>query len=487
MRETGVVRKALSGEEAAPYIGFARTLLGGMKARMQLGGLAQDTMTRSLPDGTTIRVRSIFGQDQIEILAPVPTTAPREEVEIAIPVPESVTLSQPKLDDELVFTGLVVCGNINYGGFRAFRWMQGPGATILPLAAGTTQSKAFAISQDGTTVVGSCFDDAGNIFAVRWKANNAVEVLGAGSGLMEATGVNKDGTVICGHGVLDGIRSRMWVWKAKTGIVQLPNSFQIGTEPGPAISRSGKIIAGSSEYAFTRMEWDAPSFPSYALPWIHPKHAGLDGVTELIEYSGEAATWTAGAGPNVLPDPGLQFTTHSKDEFDITINFWPDQVYTYRSPFDNVPAGVSDSGVVVGTRDGDTGFIWSPASGYDWLSPPRLTTRDATHDTSQAACITANGKAVGGSDFVGEEVLPYGWVRNATGKHMLGLGMVFAIGENGAIAGGGGGPNAANYDFVPVLWRLNGTTTILNMPDGALDGTVTGIATPVTTISTAQQ
>lgn len=75
-RETGVIRKRLSGQEAAPYMGMARTLLGGMKNRMQLGGLQQLKQTINLPNGTEITVSSIFGNDTVQIFVPVPVSAP---------------------------------------------------------------------------------------------------------------------------------------------------------------------------------------------------------------------------------------------------------------------------------------------------------------------------------------------------------------------------------------------------------------------------
>jgi hypothetical protein len=72
MREFREVRKDLSGDEAAPYIGLARTLLGQLKNRMAQGGLAQLARTVTLPDGTTISVASRLGQDTVRIIAAAP-------------------------------------------------------------------------------------------------------------------------------------------------------------------------------------------------------------------------------------------------------------------------------------------------------------------------------------------------------------------------------------------------------------------------------
>jgi hypothetical protein len=91
MREYGVVRKGLTGdgadpaatEAASPYIGTARTLLGQMKNRMQLGGVTHLSRTVNLPDGTTIQVTSSNGQDTIRInAASTPRPAVREEAHV---------------------------------------------------------------------------------------------------------------------------------------------------------------------------------------------------------------------------------------------------------------------------------------------------------------------------------------------------------------------------------------------------------------------
>lgn len=83
MRETGPVSKRLDGDEAAPYMGAARTLLGQLKNSMKFNHLLQGSRSVTLPDGVQIKVRSIFGQDFVDIVAVPATSAQNAPVSVA--------------------------------------------------------------------------------------------------------------------------------------------------------------------------------------------------------------------------------------------------------------------------------------------------------------------------------------------------------------------------------------------------------------------
>jgi len=82
MREFGPARKELSGEEAAPYIGVARVLLGKLKNDMAFNKLSWGTRQQQLEDGTVIAVTSMYGADTFRILAPVPPPPPVLNAEV---------------------------------------------------------------------------------------------------------------------------------------------------------------------------------------------------------------------------------------------------------------------------------------------------------------------------------------------------------------------------------------------------------------------
>lgn len=73
MRETGVVRFQTSGNKAVveTYIGEARKQLGILKDRMAAFGMQDLAHQRTYADGTIVTVRSCYGQDTIQIDAPV--------------------------------------------------------------------------------------------------------------------------------------------------------------------------------------------------------------------------------------------------------------------------------------------------------------------------------------------------------------------------------------------------------------------------------
>lgn len=125
MRETGPIRADFFGDidTAKAHLGHARTLLGILKNRMSQGGLSQLSRTYDLEDGTSISVRSVFGQDSVIITSPVvPVVAEKSQdnkivrkEEFATEIP---TLWLSHTDDnayefstrDKVFTGRLVTG-----------------------------------------------------------------------------------------------------------------------------------------------------------------------------------------------------------------------------------------------------------------------------------------------------------------------------------------------------------------------------------------
>jgi hypothetical protein len=94
MREYREVRKDTPGDEAAPYIGVARTLLGVLKNRMVMGGIATLSSTTRLPDGAVITCMSVHGQDTIRIVPPpgaTPAAPPQHATLPPLPAAPTVT------------------------------------------------------------------------------------------------------------------------------------------------------------------------------------------------------------------------------------------------------------------------------------------------------------------------------------------------------------------------------------------------------------
>ena len=128
MRDSGPVRKDVTSDTDAAvpteYIGVARTLLGQLKGRMEAGGLAQLTRSVNLPDGTSITVASIHGQDTIRVYRPeaVAPGAAQEappQPEIEAPAPEELPPRPTQFictpgPDSAVFSTALDCYNTQY-------------------------------------------------------------------------------------------------------------------------------------------------------------------------------------------------------------------------------------------------------------------------------------------------------------------------------------------------------------------------------------
>lgn len=101
MRETGIIRKAYGGDtdSAQMYVSMARTQLGILKNLMSFQNLQQLSRTVTLANGVVVSVRSIFGQDAVDIYVPPGSEAVGgEEQKIVSAVDHAVdyvTMSMP--------------------------------------------------------------------------------------------------------------------------------------------------------------------------------------------------------------------------------------------------------------------------------------------------------------------------------------------------------------------------------------------------------
>lgn len=129
MRETGPIRKQgvtstdVDPDAQAAYVGIARNYLGIVKNQARLGNLQQLARTFTLPDGTTIRVATRFGQDTVEItVPPTPTIEQPEVIELVFEPPEPpVDVYTPPTQSVLVICSGSVTGPFGAGFEAIFR------------------------------------------------------------------------------------------------------------------------------------------------------------------------------------------------------------------------------------------------------------------------------------------------------------------------------------------------------------------------------
>lgn len=124
---------------------------------------------------------------------------------------------------------------------------------------GTTTSYAYAISRDGSTIVGISNDSNGDRHAFVWDADNNMSDLGVLSTTngttSEANGVNGDGTVIVGQTAVtvgSNDYTQAFRWTPTGGMVSLGTLVSSGStvtalaSRATAVNGDGTIVVGSS-------------------------------------------------------------------------------------------------------------------------------------------------------------------------------------------------------------------------------------------------
>ena len=145
------------------------------------------------------------------------------------------------------------------GRFHAFRWTESGGMQDLGTLPGGRYSYAFAVSADGSVVVGWATNAAGQFRAFRWTASGGIQDLGTlpGGGYSSAYGVSADGSVVVGWATNAAGYDRAFRWTASGGMQDLNTTYASllgnGSElrSAYAISPDGRYIVGRGWNAAT--------------------------------------------------------------------------------------------------------------------------------------------------------------------------------------------------------------------------------------------
>jgi probable HAF family extracellular repeat protein len=144
------------------------------------------------------------------------------------------------------------------GRFHAFRWTESGGMQDLGTLPGGRYSYAFAVSADGSVVVGWATNAAGYDRAFRWTASGGMQDLGTlGGDRSWANGVSADGSVVVGAYEVGYNDDRAFRWTASGGMQDLNTTYASllgnGSElrSAYAISPDGRYIVGRGWNAAT--------------------------------------------------------------------------------------------------------------------------------------------------------------------------------------------------------------------------------------------
>lgn len=273
------------------------------------------------------------------------------------------------------------------------------------LPGGENVSRAFAISADGTTIVGesgSTASAATNEYeAFRWTESTGIVGLGdlaGGNFASAAHAVSADGMVITGHGTVSGSLFKAFRWTPALGLTALPdpvgspNSYSEGN----GVSADGSIIAG---YA-------PPSTLYQAATWTGTNNAVLLGDLP----GGSTASVGNAVTPNGKAVVGYGYGAAGKEAmFYSPATGMVGLGYLEPGGTESTALAVSaDGSVIVGESKSGAGltkgFRWTLAEGMTGLG----TLPGGTGETHPLA-ISQDGKIILGTAYFSDTIKAFIW------------------------------------------------------------------------------
>lgn len=279
--------------------------------------------------------------------------------------------------------GTTVVGESTVGGkTTAFHWKLASGMQALPapsdgLTYGTTTARA--VSANGLMVVGGAYPTTGQPYrGILWVAGQVSTVYqgqtasGAISSAM-LSAVNQDGSIVAGSEERDGDGSRAVRWTSEGRANLVAASYDTSSPQG--MTPDGNVVVGSTSDPATAFRWTSAG--AVHLPcttgstWASASAINADGTVIVGACDETAARWVNGAAPTSLGIPG------------------------------SARAVSANGSVIVGTTSQGTAFIWQ---GTLSLLSETLTAAGAnltSWSLNEATGISGNGKVIVGTGVVG--------------------------------------------------------------------------------------
>lgn len=256
-------------------------------------------------------------------------------------------------------------------------------------------SHAWALSRDGTTVVGWAINDSFQLHAFRWTENSGMVDLGTlnNFGTSAANAVNADGSVVVGWSSSRGNETVACRWTETDGIIELGKLKSGNTEDAQqatAVSADGNIVAGFADNDDGNLE---------AFLWTEAD--GMIGLGTLkSDNSGESVARALDADGNVVAGWSNSDTEPAKwRAFRWTETGGMVELGTFKS--DNSGASIvqalnNDGSVAVGRAESDTeekrAFRWTEAGGMVDLG----TLKSDNSGVAEAFGVSADGNVIVG-------------------------------------------------------------------------------------------
>jgi probable HAF family extracellular repeat protein len=144
---------------------------------------------------------------------------------------------------------LVGSTNNSSGGLYAIRWSAASGLTDLGLLPGGVASDARALSSDGQVVVGLADSGSMNWHAFRWTPTGGMVDLGTLGGAQSyAWGTSADGAVVVGSSDTATTPEHAFRWTSAGGMVDL-NTLGGDVSYATGVSADGNVVVGAAQLA----------------------------------------------------------------------------------------------------------------------------------------------------------------------------------------------------------------------------------------------
>ena len=255
-------------------------------------------------------------------------------------------------------------------------------------------SYGWALSKDGTTVVGWAINDSFQIHSFRWTEDSGMVDLGSldNTGYSAANAVNADGSVVAGWSVSASHAQMAYRWTEADGMIELGTlkSDNSGFSAANGVSADGNVIAGHSQNDDGNLE---------AFRWTEAD--GMIGLGTLkSDNSGDSIARALDADGNVVAGWSNSDTEPGeKKAYRWTEASGMVELGTFKS--DNSGLSIvyelnNDGSVAVGRAESDTevkrAFRWAEAGGMVDLG----TLKSDNSGVAEAFGVSADGNVIVG-------------------------------------------------------------------------------------------
>lgn len=266
--------------------------------------------------------------------------------------------------------GTVIVGNIiiSSSDVRTFRWTAATGMRDLGTLPGITNIFGFLVSQDGAVIAGNLTTSSGSQRVFRWTASQGIKVLETlGSSDHSLIGMSSDGTVLLGRNQDANGSNRGFLWTTHSGMrsIGVPERATItwvGHLTPTDISDDGRVVVGTVQYTDSEV---APC------PWVDGAFRSTDGGDPVIlPVAGDPCSYSAATDVTANGRHILGYARDSMGGFIAQIwrgNATPDVLGNFGYSNLSVDGIVDNGDVFIGSgllANGQRrGFRWSSWSG----------------------------------------------------------------------------------------------------------------------------